>query len=178
VPDVVKGVKAVIGELKISDEICWNLTDLELYSWTKVGKRGPGAARRDRAPRRARAPARTRAAGPIPEGDGRRGWTRRPDRCWRGNIWLARDSTGLDESIDKAVASRWATQRKAAAKQPASADVSKDEEARRRRRSGETEEARERGEVLMATTKGSTTQPAVIELPELNIQRLSITGRW
>lgn len=129
VPEIVKGVKAVIGELKISDEICWNLAsdalDIQLsWGWRKVGKReyqgsGSGTEWKDELEDvlGAELPGRF-AKGSLRAEDGPGA---RAELAWV--IWLARDSAGLDESIEKALQARWTahrkTEQKSSAKQPA-----------------------------------------------------------
>lgn len=120
VPAAVKSVKAVIAELKISDEICWNLVtnDLQLDSWNKIGKRqydGSGT-QHDR----------ELQALIFPELPGRfqvghwmtplDGPAARTELAYR--IWLVRDCGNLDESIEKTIKARWTAHQKAAA-QPA-----------------------------------------------------------
>jgi len=117
-PDIVKAVKGIIAELKISDEICWNLVraDLDLYHWNKVGKTGWGGHRTQHSDELepllgAELPGRF-AKGSLRAEDGPGA---RSELAWM--IWVARESGDLDQSIEKAVSARWAAQRKAAAKQ-------------------------------------------------------------
>jgi len=110
--EFVPAIKGVIGELKIGDEICWNFYDMavDLDRWNKVGQHGwqnagsrhqhelgelvfphlPGKfANNYRAPKDGAAARSIIALG----------------------IWLARDTTGLDDSIAKAVQARWKAHR-------------------------------------------------------------------
>jgi ParB family chromosome partitioning protein len=137
-PSIVKGVKAVIAELKISDEICWNIVtaDLDLWSWNKVGKRLYNG-NRDRT--RHDDVLEPLMAAQLPGGfesqslRAKDGPGARTELAWQ--IWLARDSGSLDESIEKAVAARWTVQRKAA-KQPKPAQTSAKAKAKERASAG------------------------------------------
>jgi ParB/RepB/Spo0J family partition protein len=118
VPAILKGVKAVIDELKISDEICWNLLQADVYldSWNKVGKRGynnsRGTQHQDELEPLVAAELPGRFGGKTLRAEDGPG--ARAELAWM--IWLARDSGGLDESIDKAVTARWTARRKAETK--------------------------------------------------------------
>jgi ParB family chromosome partitioning protein len=128
-PAIVKDVKALIAELKISDEICWNLAvaDLQFFGWYKIGKQSNqygGSGGLDSEPElevllAPELPGRFRKGALEPED----GPAARSVLAWR--IWLARDGDDLDESIDKAVTARWTAHRKAqtsaTAKKPARA---------------------------------------------------------
>lgn len=139
--DVVKGVKAVIGELKVSDEICWNLVQAELYleSWNKAGKRvwSRAGTRYEEVLEplvAAQLPGRF-AAKSMQSEDGPGA---RAELAWK--IWLVRDCGNLDELIEKAVVARWAAQRKAAAKQVDSVQTS----GKAKKRAGDVAGARKR----------------------------------
>ena len=124
VPAIVKQVKAVLAELKISDEICWNLVGADLYLdiWNKVGKRGYNGRLYMRGRSQYDDALEPLVAVQLPgrfDGKSLRGEAgpgARAELAW--HIWLARDSGSLDQSIEKAITARWAAQRKAAAKQP------------------------------------------------------------
>jgi ParB/RepB/Spo0J family partition protein len=121
VPTVVKAIKALIGELKISDEICWNLvgSDLYLESWNKVGKRewtNTGFEEfeefEDQLAPLVAVQLPGRFAGKSVQAQDGPG--ARAELAWR--IWLVRDSGAVAEGIEKAVHARWASELKARAK--------------------------------------------------------------
>ncbi|MGH7510901.1 MAG: ParB/RepB/Spo0J family partition protein [Gemmatimonadales bacterium] len=134
-PGIAKAVKAII---KISDEICWNFATAEFFlnGWTKVGKRAWGGGfESDHVLGlehliAAELPGRFRKGQLEPEdGPAARSWL-----AWQ--IWLARDSQALDESVDKAVAARWLAHRKAAAKDQAAAQTSAPAKGKKRASAG------------------------------------------
>lgn len=125
--EAVPAIKKILGEIKLPDEIAWNMAvngDLNFWRWGKVG--GPGSRRQ------------------TDHGDeleqllksslpGKFGHSTTDPKDAAGArsmiavlIWLARDTADLDDSIDKAVEARWkahraselAKEKAAAAKKP------------------------------------------------------------
>jgi ParB/RepB/Spo0J family partition protein len=117
-PTVVKAIKALIGELKISDEICWNLVggDVYLDNWNKVGKRGWDNTGRsqyedDLEPLVAHELPGKFAGKSMQAQDGPGA---RAELAWM--IWRARDGGALAEAIEKQLQTRWTAHRKAVVK--------------------------------------------------------------
>ena len=123
-PEIAKGVKGVIGELKISDEICWNLAvDIQFWRWNKVGKRDHSGQRgTDHQDELEPLLSKLLPGKFYPNSlTGTDGPGARTDIAYR--IWLARDCD-IDEGIEKELDRRWAAERNAVAKAPAAVQTS------------------------------------------------------
>jgi ParB/RepB/Spo0J family partition protein len=115
---LVPEIKSVITEIKLSDEICWNLItggDFNLYGWNKVGKRG-GPSRWTRYRDDIEELALPHLPGKFSHDirnpkDGAAART-----AFAVEIWFARDLGNLDQVLDAAIESRWKAHRAAQVK--------------------------------------------------------------
>jgi len=118
-PEYALQVKQVIGELKISDEICWNIitsNGFYLNRWNKVGKRGwAGSPSTDfgevigllvleHLPGKFQGDVRSPKDGPAARS------------ALAFEIWFARDSGKVDDVVNAAVDARWKAHRAEQAK--------------------------------------------------------------
>jgi ParB/RepB/Spo0J family partition protein len=121
-PEMAKEVKAILPVIKLPDEICWNLVvnsaASHMHGWSKVGSQsysGGGT--------RFGSELRPLVTKHLPGEWTKEQWSyysrpkdaaaARVALAWA--IWVARDSNGIDATIDKAVEARWKAQLKAEA---------------------------------------------------------------
>lgn len=112
---VVPALKAVIAELKIADEICWNFATNTLYldSWNPVGKVGYSRRGGTRFEQELEPLIASHLPGKFDRSilDPKDGPGARTALAFK--VWVARDADGFDAAIDKAVEGRWKAHRAA-----------------------------------------------------------------
>lgn len=126
VPEMVKAVKAVAAELKISEEICWNLSRADLYlnGWNKIGRHGWDNKETSHRERLEDLLCKSLpgkfASNVLNPKDGPAAKTNLAFQ-----IWIARDTNDLDASIEAAVTARWKAHRAEERKKEAAAKAAK-----------------------------------------------------